>query len=109
MVPVRLGTIALLRTVTYGKRFESVGILLHTWLSNRPNSHAKTQGNCWISLHLDEVGRVQMFQRRRERKGDFGGYLVPEWAHLVHMFWVRRNAKKIGNYTTETAPCGGGR
>jgi hypothetical protein len=50
-----------------------------------------------------------MFQRKRERKGDFRADSVPEWAHLVHMFWARRNAEKIGNYTTKTAPWGGGR
>jgi len=50
-----------------------------------------------------------MFQRRRERKGDFKGDFVPEGVPLVHMFGARRNAEKIGNYTTKTAPCGGGR
>ena len=100
---------ALLRTVTYGKRFENVGGLLHTWLSNRSGSHAKKQAKRWISLHVDEVGRVHMFQKRRERKGDFRGDFVPKRVPLVHMFRARGNAEKLGNCTTKTAPWGGGR
>jgi len=50
-----------------------------------------------------------MFQRKRERKGDFRGDPVPKRVPLVHMFGARRNAEKIGNYTTKPAPCGGRR
>ncbi len=57
---------------------------------------------------MDEVGRVHMFQRRRERKRDFRGDFVPEWAHLVHMSQARGNAKKLGSYTPKPASWWGG-
>jgi len=49
---------------------------------------------------VDEVGRVHMFQRRRERKGDSRGDFVPERAHLVHMLPIVPKAQDCARDAT---------
>jgi len=82
------------RTASYGKRFESVGVLLDRRVSNCPEGHAKKRVNCWISLHVDEVGRVHMFQRKREEEGRFRGDLASKQGHLVHILPEVRNRQE---------------
>ena len=55
-------------------------------------------------------GRSSPHVSEKERaEGDFRGDFVPKRVPLVHMFGARRNAEKLGNYTTKTAPWGGRR
>ena len=96
---------ALLRAVTYGKRFESVGVLLDGRVSNCPEGHAKKQGNCWISLHVDEVGRVHMFQRKREREGRFRGISWPKERNSSTCFG-RTETRKSQGITRQKPPLG---
>jgi len=93
-----LGTIAFLRAVTYGREFGSVGVLLPVMIQTAEWEHPKKQANCWVSLHVDEVGRIHMFQRKREGEGRFRRGLAPERGHLVHMLPALAKAQDCATY-----------
>jgi hypothetical protein len=70
--------------MTYRRRFENVGVLILVMVQTAKMRFREKQAKCLISLPVDEVGRVQRVQRKREREGHFRGDLASKSGHLVH-------------------------